>query len=230
MKRQHPILWVLVCLLLQATTLTPAQKYPPPFPREGAKKILENQRVVLWEVIWPKDKPSPMHEHLMDQLSVTLEGGQVKITRPDGTSSVGGMSTVGSVTLTRKGTIHQEEGVLDKPQRKIMIELKDTSVPPLNVKPSAPIAFPRGGATKIFENDRAVAWDYTYEAKIARHFHDKDSVIVPLSNGELRSINADGTTSLIRVDFGVPLLGQRGRVHSEEVVSGQPRVIVVELK
>src|SRR5690348_14791051 len=100
-----------------------AQTYPPAFPRAGARKLFDNQRVAVWDVVWPKGQPSPRHQHRFDQISVTLVGGTVRITRLDGSSTVN-HSQIGSVTPTAKGTIHIEEGLSDVPQRKIMLELK----------------------------------------------------------------------------------------------------------
>jgi hypothetical protein len=31
------------------------QNYLPPFPREAARMLFENDRVAVWDVTWPKD-------------------------------------------------------------------------------------------------------------------------------------------------------------------------------
>src|SRR5690348_8125628 len=148
--------------LLAFTAISQAQPYPPPFPREGAKKLVENDRVVLWDVVWPKGQPTPVHEHPFDQISVTLTGGAVRVTRRDGRSTVN-HSEIGSLTLTAKGTVHIEEGLSDIPQQKIMVELKPAAAPAVPSKTGAPGAFPREGAIKLMENDRVIAWDYTWK-------------------------------------------------------------------
>ncbi len=140
------------------TGLLQAQTYPLPFPREGARKLFENARVELWDVVWPKGQPSPMHQHPFDQISVTLTGGAVRVTRLDGTSTVN-HSELGSVTPTAKGTIHIEEGLSDIPQHKIMVELKPSAAPAIPIKAGVPGAFPREGAIKVFEDNRVIAWD-----------------------------------------------------------------------
>jgi hypothetical protein len=35
--------------------------YPDAFPREGAKKVLDNARVVVWDYSWTPGKPTAMH-------------------------------------------------------------------------------------------------------------------------------------------------------------------------
>ncbi len=90
-----------------------------------------------------------MHQHPVDQLSITLRGGSVRVTRLGGTPTVG-ESQPGKVVFTPKGTIHMEEGVSEIPQRKIMLQLK-SSGPPLSATSGAPGAFPRDGAVKLLE-------------------------------------------------------------------------------
>ena len=34
-----------------------AANLPPPFPRAGAKQLLDNERVTVWDVVWPKGQP-----------------------------------------------------------------------------------------------------------------------------------------------------------------------------
>ena len=74
---------------------------------------LENERVAVWDVVWPKGQPSPIHEHRYAQISVTLVGGSVRVTRLDGSSTVN-QSEMGSLTLYRRvfhwghgGPIHE---------------------------------------------------------------------------------------------------------------------------
>jgi hypothetical protein len=52
-----------------------AQDFPPGFPREGSRKVLENSRVIIWDTTWPKGKATVLHEHPVDYLSVTLVEG-----------------------------------------------------------------------------------------------------------------------------------------------------------
>ena len=98
-------------------------QYPPQFPREGATKVLENERVVIWDVTYTKSQSQPIHEHLQDFVAVTLQSGTRKITNLDGTAREI-EDKFGSATFTKKGAIHKEEGVSDVPTRKIFIWLK----------------------------------------------------------------------------------------------------------
>jgi quercetin dioxygenase-like cupin family protein len=97
--------------------------YPPPFPRQGAVKVLENERVVVWDVTWPKGVRGPLHEHYRDAVLVTLTGGTIRKFPLHDKSSVVTYKP-GTVIFAPKGTIHSEEGISDVPRHAIVIQLK----------------------------------------------------------------------------------------------------------
>ena len=58
--------------------------YPLAFPRPGSKKLLENDRVIVWDYTWKPGTPTPMHFHDKDVVVLFLEDGDLKSTTPDG--------------------------------------------------------------------------------------------------------------------------------------------------
>ena len=209
-----------------------AQTYPPAFPRAGAQKLFENQRVAVWDVVWPKGQPSPRHQHGFDQISVTLVGGAVRVTRLDGSSTVN-HSQIGSVTPTAKGTIHIEEGLSDVPQRKVMLELKPVAAAAIPPKDGVPGAFPRAGAIKVMEDERVIAWDYTWEPgrPVPRHADYRDAVEVFLTGGTLRATAGGRETRTMQRTAGEAVyVPASADAYTEEAVSGTPRAIILELK
>ena len=50
------------------TAVFAAQQYPPAFPRTNATKLMETDRIVVWDIVWPKGQPTPMHQHVHDQV------------------------------------------------------------------------------------------------------------------------------------------------------------------
>ena len=58
--------------------------YPLAFPRANATKLLENDRVVVWDNVWHAGKPTPMHFHDKDALVVFESTGALQSTGPDG--------------------------------------------------------------------------------------------------------------------------------------------------
>ena len=230
-SRTAPKLLSLFTLCLCAGP-SPAQTYPPPFPREAARKLFENDRVAVWDVTWPKGQATAMHQHPVDQISVTLVGGAVRVTRL-GATPVVNESELGSVVFTSKGTVHMEEGLSDVPQRKIMLQLKSSESPSGSPVSGVPEAFPREGATKLLENARVIAWDFTWKPgrKTPLHTDYMDSVIVFLDGGTIRSTGDRGRSKdTTRSASEVVYVPHNAEPHSEEAVRGSPRGVIVELK
>lgn len=224
-----PLLFTLIPL---AAPQEQEKALPHAFPRDGAKQLFDNERVTIWDVTWIKGKPSPMHRHKYDLVGVYLVGSPIKVTMPDGTSRV---STVdkGFVLFQPKGVTHIEEGAVEEnPRHAILIDLKDFQAPPIPNHSGLPAAFPREGAVKRLENDRVVIWDYRWTPgkPTPMHFHDKDVVVVFMDDGELESTTPDGNKSVTPVHFGMARFTPGNRSHSEKLVSGAARAIVVELK
>jgi hypothetical protein len=208
------------------------QSYPPPFPRDGATKVFENESVVVWDVTWVKGKPTPMHRHVVELVGVTLVPGTVRVTLPDGTSRESELDTPGAVSAGGKGLTHMEEGTSDTSRRAILIELIGASKEPLKAPSGVEPAWPREGAKKVLENDRVVVWDYQFQKDrpIPLHFHDKDTVVVELAPGVTRGIPQDGPPAETTWQGMRARFAPRGRLHREEWVSGSPRAIAVEIK
>jgi predicted metal-dependent enzyme (double-stranded beta helix superfamily) len=223
----------MVKALLSFLLLLPGslQTYPHAFPREGAKQLIDNERVTVWEVTWPKGKSTGMHEHKFDMVAVDLADATTKLTTPDGRSQTATQKRA-TAGFLQKGVIHAEEGTSDVPRHAILVDLKDVVVPPLANKSGLPNAFPRDGVNKLLENNRVIIWDYTWKPgkPTVMHFHDKDVVVVYLENGELKSTTPDGKADTNVISFGLTKFNRRDRIHSEELVKGSARAIIVEFK
>jgi quercetin dioxygenase-like cupin family protein len=195
----------IIGLFACALALT-AQTYPPPFPREAARLLFENNRVAVWDVTWPKGQPTAVHVHPVDQLSVTLVKGTVRVTRLGGTPTVGGAEP-GGVVFTPQGTVHMEEGLSEIPQRKIMLQLKPSATQSGDKAGSYP------GAVKLLENSRVVAWDYTWKPgnKTPGEGGNRDSVIVFL-------------------DGNVVYSPRNAPPHIDDAIKEPRRSVIVELK
>jgi len=215
-----------------AAFLAAAQPLPPPFPREGATLVLDNEQVAIWDVSWERGKPTKLHEHRFTALSVTVRPGRVKSTLPDGTERVGALETIGNVQYGGKGLVHREEGVSETPRRVFLMELKEATPPPDPLPEGVAPAWPRAGATKILDNELVVVWDYTFSEAmdVPLHFHDKDQIVVTLGAGRFRVVPSNGEPLEREVQPGRAAFVPRGELHREEFVSGSPRIIVIQLK
>jgi hypothetical protein len=96
--------------------------YPLAFPRPGAKKLLENERVIVWDYTWEPGVATPMHFHDKDVVVVFLEDGDLKSTTPDAQDTVTAY-TSGTVRFNTRNRTHTETLVRGK-QRAIVAELK----------------------------------------------------------------------------------------------------------
>ena len=62
--------------------------YPNAFPRPHVKKLIENDRVIVWSYHWNPGEPTPMHFHDKDVIVVYEEDTALKSTTPDGQNVV----------------------------------------------------------------------------------------------------------------------------------------------
>jgi quercetin dioxygenase-like cupin family protein len=204
---------------------------PHAFPREGAVQLLDNARVTMWDVTWPKGKPSPMHRHRYDLVGVYLVGSPIRVTLPDGTARE---STVepGFILYQREAVTHIEEGIADIPRHAILTDIKGGPIAAIENPSGQPTAFPREGARQAVDNEKVTIWEYawTLGKSTGMHFHDKDAFVVFLADGELKSTTPDGKSEITKYKRGDSRFSPRGRVHSEELVSGALRAVITELK
>ncbi len=205
---------------------------PAAAPGEAVTPIVDNERVSVRDVTWPKGASSPPMRPMLDIVSVYVAGGTMKVTRPDGKSAIV-VRKAGDVVFEPKLTVRTEENVGDgEPVRAIMIALLDHAVRPLPNASGYPNAFPRPGSNKRLDNDRVLVWDYTFTSgePSPMHFHDKDVVVVYMENGSLRSTTPEGQSQVNPNSFGLTKFNPRNRTHTEQLVTGTSRVIAVELR
>ncbi len=62
--------------------------YPLAFPRPHVKKLLENNRVIVWSYRWNPGEPTPRHFHDKDVVVVDLEDTALTSTTPEGAKTV----------------------------------------------------------------------------------------------------------------------------------------------
>lgn len=95
---------------------------PPGFPRPGAKQVLENDKVRVWNYTWLPGKPTPMHFHNTEVVVVYLGNGDVAATTPDGKKTVTHHNP-GDIVFNLANRSHSEELVQGE-MSGVMLELK----------------------------------------------------------------------------------------------------------
>jgi len=224
---------VLTTLLLMCVGVDSAQvPLPPPFPRTNAVQLLDTDRITVWDIVWPKGQPTAMHRHVYDQVGTYYARGGRLITTPDGTARAI-LTEVGSLSTTRKGTTHIEEGNTDPPLRAVFIELKRETAsgqPDADAGGLAP--FPRAGGKQMLDDDRVTAWDYLWASgsQGLRYRPASETVIVWLGAGTLRVTQRDGASTVREVKAGTMHHMSRGSNETAEMVSGSARAIFFQLK
>ena len=229
------VLSMAVAAVTIASALMAAQEYPHAFPRTGVTQLVDNERVTMWEVNWKIGVPQPIHRHRYDMAGVYLRFGTITVTTPDGKGTTGAKFDVPRPYFQPKDITHKEEavGAPGDPERlAIMVDLKDVGVSAFQTPAGAATAFPRAGAKNVLDNPRVRMWDYTWPPgqPVARHIHDTDTIEVFVDGGSIRTTGAGGTSETHTVAFKTARFVPRGRVDTEEAVSGAPRAIVIELK
>ena len=188
------------------------QELPPPFPRAGTTKMLENDRVVVWDIAWLK-QTYPLHRHPYDMTGVYYQSGDRVIISPEGERR-SSHTEAWNITFQRVGLTHSEEGASDVPLRSVFIEMKQPSSGP--AEPDGRAAFPVGSPSQRLDNDRVRVWEYgaqdTAAPRTHRHLHEAVAV----------SFDAAGRPQASYID--------RGTVHETDVPAGSARTFVFEIK
>jgi len=209
-----------------------AQKYGPAFPRDGAVKLFENDRVAIWHIVWKNGVKQPIHQHWYDMAGVFLNFGPITVTSPDGLAKPSAEPFPVPRPYFQKALITHKEEALNPagtPERQaVMVDLKE----PAPTTPAAKAVAWRDGAINVLDNDRVAMWDYTWKTGASAALHDpsKDSIEVFVQGGTLRSRDAAGHEETKTFTAQDARFAPRGTIISETAATGSPRVIVIELK
>jgi hypothetical protein len=203
----------IVLVMLFAVLGQAAPQYPPPYPRPGTTRVVENDVVAVWDVAWLKQK-YPLHTHRYDLIGVSYVEGDRIITQGD---APGRLSHTKAWVFQSNvaGNTHVEEGASDPPMRAILMEVK---APP----PATDVAEPPDGLHQVlgapsWRNKRSDAWAIPPGTAAPSHRHVRDAV-------ELVFTAATPATTP-RVNF-VPA----GTVHAGPAPEAGGRVFIFEIK
>ena len=164
---------VLNVIVVTAMLATQAAELPPPFPRPGTTKLLENDAVAVWDVSWLKQK-YPLHTHRYDLVGISFVEGDRIITQGDNPGRL--VPTKAWVFQTnRAGVTHVEEGASDPPMRAVLIEVKSPAPRERREEPADGLR-QVVGAPVWDVNNRAAAWLVNGGSSAPTHRHVGDAV------------------------------------------------------
>lgn len=95
---------------------------PPAYPRDGAKNVLENPRIRMWDYTFPPNGPAVARAYRSDVVEVVVSEGTVRVTGPGAKSDTRTLAPKQARYITR-GSVLTEQAVSGSP-RIIAIELK----------------------------------------------------------------------------------------------------------
>jgi hypothetical protein len=184
---------------------------PPPFPRPGTTRLLENDAVAVWDVSWLRQK-YPLHTHRYDLVGVSYADGDRIITSGDGPGRL--VNTKAWAFQTNRANItHVEEGASDPPMRAVLIEIKAPA--PRGSDTEAADGLRKVAGAPAWENDRAAAWVVMDGASSSPHRHVGDAV----------ELTFDAAASTPKAVF-VPA----GTVHAGPAPAAGGRAYIFEIK
>jgi len=172
------LMTVAVCavlaIALKIVTSAQTAPLPPAYPRPGTTLMLENPRVLVWNISWLKQQ-YPLHRHPYDLVGVYYTSGDRSIVSVEGNRRP--VSTKAWETAFQKsGVTHVEEGISDSPLRAVFVEMKEPSAREGNAPaPSSGLAMV-GGVQRL-DNERATIWEFVPPASRS-HRHLRDAVAV----------------------------------------------------
>ena len=150
---------------------------PPAYPRDGAKKIFENDSVIVWNISWLKGE-YPVHRHRYDHTGVYFSPGDRIITSVDGEAREV-HTDPWNISFQLAGVTHTESGLSEEPLRAVFIQIKRPVAGAITSDSALP-SFPHDQPLNRRANDRVRVWEYnSATANDSRaHIYLHDAVVV----------------------------------------------------
>ena len=106
-----------------APRYTNTSGFGPAFPRPRSKKLLDTDRLVVWDYTWLEGEPTPKHFHDKDLMIVYLADGAIQSITSDGKATPNEF-TFAEVRFNTGNRAHHEEYLRGDRPRAIITELK----------------------------------------------------------------------------------------------------------
>ena len=193
-------------------------------------KVIDNDEVTVWDVTLNPGEQGPVTPKDMDAVVMYLEGGTVK---SEGSArSETNDRKFGDAIFIPKGSNVRDTLVKGGPAHQVVIWLKNVKPKTIANPTQYPVAWPRPGAEKALENDRVIAWSYSWikGRPAPTHFHIHQQVVAERYDGAIKTITPDGNVSVGPTKAGEIRFTEPNRLHSEEWDSGKVSAMVLELK
>ena len=196
-----------------------------------AAPVIDNERVVVWDVKLAPGETGPSTPHNLDAVILVVEGGTIRTRDARGRSRLT-QRNFGEGMFVPKGTDAVDTLIAGGPAHEVLIALKNHAAPARAMSPKYPNAFPRPGAVKLFENRRVILWNYSWTPgrPTSMHIHDKDFVVAFRYDSSQVIVEPGGGSHINQVKAGEILFLERGLTHSEGTLSERQSAVYMELK
>jgi hypothetical protein len=195
-----------------------------------AGQAIDNDQVTVWDIALKPGQQGPATPADRDAVILYLEGGTIKSDGASGSKTA--VHDFGDAVFVPKGGNVRDTLVKGGPAHEVVIWLKSAKPKTIANPTQYPTAWPRPGAVKTFENDRVIAWNYSWikGRPAPTHFHIHQQVVAYRYDGAIKTIAPDGKTTADEHKAGEIRFTEPNRLHSEEWDSGKVSAVVLELK
>ncbi len=209
----------------------PARDYPPGWPRPGATLLVENDRGAAYNVLYPKDQPTPLHRHRYFFAGLDLNTATIRVTQPDGKA---GLYPVikNRMWFLPKDLTHQEMSTTDPGRHTVVIDIKDKHVPEAANTSGLPTGKYADSQTKVVDNKHVIIWDCAWSpgAEAIGSFDGRDMFIAFAEGGDF-SIAAPGQPAHVQhYGAGQAIFLPGGQARSFASAGGTIHAMLVEVK
>lgn len=208
-----------------------AIELPPAWPREGARKLLENDRGAMWNVEFANGVGSAWHRHAYEFAGVELATAAFSVTSPDGATGIYAVSR-GQMWILPKGLTHMEQGLTTPGRNILLVDVKEAASPRYRNGSGMPDGFAAANAWLVNSNGHVSQGDLRLSPDVPEResFFSRDVFVACIDGGKIRITEAGGPPRVLDLKSGEGLFLKGGTARKLEAAQGGVRLMLVELK
>lgn len=226
------LLSVVISAFLSPTARAqPVTDLLPAWPRPGATLLVENDRGAAYNVVYPKDQPTPFHRHRYFFAGLDLNTATIKVTDTEGKFRLGPVIK-NRMWYLPKGLTHQEMSTTDPGRHTVVIDIKEKTVPEARNNTTYPTNKYAASQIKIVDNDRVVIWDCAWAsgAEPITSFDSRDMFLAIAEGGDLAIAAAGEAPKVQHYDAGQAIFLPGGQARTISAPGGTVHAMLVEIK
>lgn len=221
----------ITAFMLPTARAQPTTDLPPAWPRPGATLLVENDRGAAYNVVYPKDQPTPFHRHRYFFAGLDLNTATIKVTGTEGKFRLGPVIK-NRMWYLPKGLTHQEMSTTDPGRHTVVIDIKEKTAPEAQNTTLYPTNKYAAFQTKVVDNDRVVIWDCAWApgAEPITSFASRDMFLAIAEGGDLAIATAGEAPKVQHYDAGQAIFLPGGQARTIGSTSGTVHAMLVEVK